>query len=314
MELDLNSRKIILIASIVSIAVLGAVFMSWLPNQIGRDLLSQTEQDISFVNERVRGVMVSLGGGTLVFLLVLSFLLIQTLREESAVLVRENLRQREYESDVSHKVRTPLTIIRGYGGILLEDDDLDENLRHKFLRIIVSESNRLNQEMDDLLNLTRLESGRIILNKRPVRIDDLMKESIEKVSKEAEERKVKIETKFPKEILEVDADEQKVVQAMGNLLINSIMRSMAGEKVLLDAKYTKEGVKFNVIDNGGTLSSEEISRLFDKFQWIEPERQKFVTGLELPLAKAIVEAHSGKMSVDSNVVDGSKFSLTLPMS
>jgi len=234
-------------------------------------------------------------------------------RKERAALAQKNLKLIAYDSKICNKLRTPLASIKGYATVALEDKELNEKEREEALKIIIDEADWLSRYIDELLDLTRIESGALWLNKKPVKIDALIQESVNRVSKPAEDRKVKIETKLPEEISEIRIDREKMVQALGNLLIASVMRSMAGDQVTLGAKYTEKGVQFEVGDNGEELSSEEISNLFDRIHWVESSQQKTVTGLELPLAKAIVEAHSGKMNVEGKAMEGSTFSFTLPM-
>jgi signal transduction histidine kinase len=270
-------------------------------------------QDIDFIYKQVSSAQAGIGAATLLTLLVLSLMLYRAGREERDKLARENFRLSEYDADLSHRLRTSIASIKGFAATLQEGSH-NQGEQQELLKIIVDESDVLNCAINDLFNLTGLESGRILLNKRPVRIDALMEEGLNKASKEAELRKVKFETRLPKEIYEVNVDEEKMVLALGNLLINSVMRSMAGGKVSLGAKYVKEGVQLEVKDDGEEVFGEEIPRLFEKFNWVErPGAQKNMTGLELPLVRAIVQAHSGKIGVESTMGRGAKFSFKLPV-
>jgi signal transduction histidine kinase len=271
-------------------------------------------QDIDYIYKQVSSAQAGIGVAALLILLGLALMLYRAEREEVDELERENFRLNGYDAEVSRRLRTAVTAIKGFAATLLEDESFSQDERQELLRIIVAESDTLNCEINDLFNLNRIESGRILLNKRAVRIDTLIKESLDKASKEAELRKVNLETKLPKEIYEVSVDEEKMVQAMGNLLINSVMRSMAGGRVSVGAKYVKEGVEIEVKDEGEEILRDEIPRLFEKLNWVErPGAHKNVTGLELPLAKAIVEAHSGKINVESSAGKGARFGFELPV-
>lgn len=270
-------------------------------------------QDVDSIYKQVGYVQIGIGMAMLSMLLFLALILNRVTRKERAALAQKNLKLIAYDSKICNKLRTPLASIKGYATVALEDKELNEKEREEALKIIIDEADWLSRYIDELLDLTRIESGALWLNKKPVKIDALIQESVNRVSKPAEDRKVKIETKLPEEISEIRIDREKMVQALGNLLIASVMRSMAGDQVTLGAKYTEKGVQFEVGDNGEELSSEEISNLFDRIHWVESSQQKTVTGLELPLAKAIVEAHSGKMNVEGKAMEGSTFSFTLPM-
>jgi signal transduction histidine kinase len=269
-------------------------------------------QDIEFIYRRVRNVQWGIGMITLALLFILATCLYYVSRNESAALSRENARLKKYDAGVCYRFRDPLACIKGFAMILAEDGKIPETERREFLTTIIGESDRLNRMMDDLLDLERLEGGAIRLNKETVKIDDLIKESVRRVESQAETGRVKVETRLPRQIHAVNVDREKMVQALGNLLIASVMRSMAGGQVSLGAKYDEKGVQFEVADNGEELSGEEIANLFNRFHWVEPGQQKIGTGLELPLAKAIVEAHSSKVNVQSKINEGVKFSFTLP--
>ena len=268
-------------------------------------------QDREFIYRQVKNVQAGIIIATLALFLAWFVALYRVTKSESLALAQKKAKLGAYEAGVCNKLRTPLTLIKGYATVALEDKELNEKEREESLKIIIDEADWLSRYIDELLDLTRIESGALWLNKKPVKIDALMQESVSRVSKQAEGRKVKIETKLPEEIAEVKIDREKMVQALGNLLIASVMRSMAGDQVTLGAKYTEKGVRFEVGDNGEELSGEEIANLFNRFHWVEPNQQG--TGLELPLAKAIVDAHEGKLNAESEVNKGLKFSFALPV-
>jgi len=268
-------------------------------------------QDIEFIYRQVKNLQVGIIMAALALFLALFVALYRATKSESLALAQKKAKLGAYEAEVCHKLRNPLASIKGYATVALEDKELNEKERAESCKIIIDEADWLSRDIDELLDLTRIESGALWLNKKPVKIDALIIESVNRVSKQAEDRKVKIETKLPEEIAEIRIDREKMVQALGNLLIASVMRSMAGDQVTLGAKYTEKGVRFEVGDNGEELSGEEIANLFNRFHWVEPNQQG--TGLELPLAKAIVEAHSSKVNVQSKINEGVKFSFTLPV-
>ncbi|MGA7158916.1 MAG: ATP-binding protein [Acidobacteriaceae bacterium] len=240
--------------------------------------------------------------------------------------------QREFVANVSHELRTPLTSISGYVETLLEDERtglfFTPQVR-EFLEAIYKSAKRMGRLTDDLLAMARVDSGEQKLRPGPVEVGVVIHEAQDAVAALAREKRGVVEIgEFPD--VEVVADLDAVVQVLSNLIENALNygvraesaaqeqegQAMDGALVVLSATNVPETeeVRFCVEDFGAGISSEHLSRLFERFYRVDKTRSRESggTGLGLSIAKHIVEAHKGRMWVESELGRGSRFCFTLP--
>jgi two-component system OmpR family sensor kinase len=218
----------------------------------------------------------------------------------------------EFVSAVSHELRTPLTSIKGYLESVLggETGPLNE-LQREELEIVYRNATRLQDLTNDLLTLTRLESGRIEIELRPLDLCGLLDELREELEPAARERRLDIRTDCG-HALEVEADGLRLHQALGNLVANAIKFSREDERVELRALGRDGEVLIEVSDRGVGIPADEVPRLKERFYRASTAGDAQGTGLGLAITGEIVERHGGRLEVESEVGAGSTFRIRLP--
>ena len=211
---------------------------------------------------------------------------------------------------VAHDLRNPLNVVRMTTQLLLEVEPSGEQ-RVKVLRAMQRAVLQMNRLIADLLEVVRLESGRLGLNLRETQACDILMQTKELCEQSAAESGVVLEIRAVDEGLYVRADTERVLQVLGNLVGNALKFTGRGERVTLGAVSAGQQVVFSVADTGPGIAPEEVGRLFDRFWQARTDRRG--VGLGLTIARGIVEAHSGRIWVESRVGEGSTFYFTLPV-
>jgi signal transduction histidine kinase len=219
--------------------------------------------------------------------------------------------QDEFISTISHELRTPLGFIKGYVTTLLRDDvDWNSETRAEFLRIVDDESDRLRELIDNLLDSSRLESGRLGMTCEPTRISALIRDTAERTRSAYPGMDLRLE--ISDDLPPVDIDATRISQVFDNLLSNA-NKYAPNSTVLIRAKNKKDFIRLEVIDNGPGIHSDHMSHLFERFYRV-PGNSNTVrgTGLGLYICRKIVEAHGGEIGVESEPNRGSNFHFSLP--
>ena len=220
----------------------------------------------------------------------------------------------EFVSVVSHELRTPLTSIKGALGLLA--GGVTGALPPKaaeMAKIAQNNVERLSRLVGDILDLQRIESGRITMEKRPCDIDDLMKQSVESVHLVAEGEGITIAIS-PCQAL-IRADRERMVQAFVNLLGNAIKFSRRGGRIEFAAERAGSIVVFRVKDEGRGIPNDKLETIFERFEQVDASdaREKGGTGLGLAICRSIVEQHGGRVWAESELGEGSTFYVQLPL-
>ncbi len=239
----------------------------------------------------------------------------ELLQEQMEKVKEANQKKTEFVSDVSHELRTPLASIKGFVSTIRSDKEMDEKTREDFLRIVEDESDRLTRIIEGLLDISRIEAGRLKMNIKQFQLTDMIFRNIESVQKLAKERNISIEQNIPQTLPLVFADQDKTAQIIINLLSNAIKYNKEGGKVIVSAGQDDGHVKVDVRDTGIGITERDLPHIFEKFYRAEKENvQAPGTGLGLALTKSLVEVQRGNMTLESKYGEGSKFSFTLPTS
>lgn len=212
---------------------------------------------------------------------------------------------------VSHELRTPLTSLRGFSELLLNKQFSPEQQR-KFLTIIEQESTRLANLINDFLDLRRIEAGRQVLRLDTFDIRALIRERVDTLPPSDTQQEVTLV--FPETGLLVWADEERIRQVLANLLSNAVKYSPNGGAICVEASQDGGEVVVSVADHGVGIPRDAIPKLFSKFFRVNQPQTKNIggTGLGLALVKEIVEAHQGRVWVESELGKGSTFYFSLP--
>ena len=220
----------------------------------------------------------------------------------------------EFISSISHELRTPLHSILGFTKLMLGDKVPDHKTQVEFLTIIGSQGEHLGKLIDDLLDVSRLESGRFEVRKQLLSIKDIIHDALESFYSLATEKGIVLSKKMPATLPSVEADGERLRQVMTNLLSNAIKFSPNGGEIIVKAEDRDDDLLLQVIDRGVGIPGKAIPHLFERFYQVESSMTRSVggSGLGLYITKQIIEAHGGRIGVESKVNKGSTFYFTIP--
>lgn len=219
--------------------------------------------------------------------------------------------QDEFISTISHELRTPLGFIKGYVTTLLREDvEWASETRAEFLRIVDDESDRLRELIDNLLDSSRLQSGRLGMTTEPTRISTLIRDTAERTRSAYPEMDLRLE--IDEDLPPAYVDSTRISQVLDNLLSNA--HKYAPEStVVVAASAENDFLRLVVKDNGPGIKTEHIPHLFERFYRVPTDNNTVRgTGLGLYICRKIVEAHGGKIGIESKAGEGSTFLVTLP--
>jgi two-component system phosphate regulon sensor histidine kinase PhoR len=222
--------------------------------------------------------------------------------------------RREFVANVSHELRTPLSLIKGYTETLLNGAMSDPDHCAKFLQIIDKHADRLTFLIEDLLTISKLESGQVILNLHPVYLHQVADLVIEDLRAKAEERQTLLQNEVPAG-LQIHGDADRLQQVLANLVDNAIKYGRPQGKVVVGARSLHEDIVEGwVADDGLGIPPEARTRVFERFYRVDKgrSREQGGTGLGLSIVKHIIAAHGGEVRVESDLGKGTCFYFTLP--
>ena len=226
--------------------------------------------------------------------------------------------RRDFVSNVSHELRTPLTSIKSYSEALAEGAWQDESIAPHFLEVIESESNRMIRMISNLLDLSKIDGGQIVLNKDYVDLKRVLNFILDRleftVANDPNGENYQIVREFTPRDIYVDIDQDRMTQVIDNLLNNAIKYSPDGGTVTVRLSEEQGFVKVSVIDEGLGISKSDAERLFERFYRVDKarSREQGGSGLGLAISKEVIELHGGQIWVESVEGKGSNFSFTLP--
>jgi len=222
----------------------------------------------------------------------------------------------EFIANMSHELLTPLNSINGYSGVLLyETVDILSERHRKFLEYISVSGNRLLKLINDILDISKMESGEVEVNYGEVLVNDVFKSVLGVISPLAKKKNIQLSSSIVPETFSLNADVFLLQQILLNLSSNAIKFTHDGGKVMLKAHLTENTAEFSVIDTGIGIPAEDIDKLFIPFRQLDSRlsRKYAGTGLGLSLVKRFVEMHDGDISVESEPGKGSNFMFRIPV-
>ncbi len=238
---------------------------------------------------------------------------IMVFRDLTRIKQLENTR-REFVANVSHELRTPLSLIKGFVETLLEGAKNDPELTSRFLKTIEKHTDRLTYLIEDLLTISRLESGQVLLNLQALDLRDEIARVKDDLQSRAEEKKIQVINEIPEHSV-ANADSDRLQQVFFNLVENAIKYGHNEGHVWIGAKpRPKDGmIEVSVRDDGPGIPPEGRERVFERFYRVDRARSRETggTGLGLAIVKHIVQAHGGEVWMTSAVGEGTTFFFTL---
>jgi signal transduction histidine kinase len=221
--------------------------------------------------------------------------------------------RRDFVANVSHELRTPLTIIGGFAETLVQDDP-PEDRRRQFAERILGNTRRMQRIVDDLLDLSRIESGSWTPNPTRVDLAAVAADVIAAARDAAGVKGIRLEASVHPRAREIWADPTAVRQVLGNLADNAVRHTATGHVAIFSLVRDDGGVTIGVRDTGSGIAPEHLPRIFERFYRVDPgrSREHGGTGLGLSIVKHLVEAHGGTVRAESTVGVGTTISVHFP--
>ena len=222
--------------------------------------------------------------------------------------------RRDFVANVSHELRTPLTIVGGYAETLVDDGDMPVVSRQTFLQTILSNTRRMQRIVDDLLDLSRIESGGWRPNPVWCRIPDVVADVMLAVKAAAQPKDIVVRADIAPDAERVFADPTALRQVLGNLVENAVRHTAAGT-VKVVSRREGETLTLSVSDTGIGIAAEHLPRIFERFYRVDParSREQGGTGLGLAIVRHLVEAHGGQVTAESSAGVGTTIATTWAM-
>ena len=225
-------------------------------------------------------------------------------------------RSREFLADVSHELRTPIAALRTFNELLVEGAASDPATRAEFLEASRAQLERLDWLAQNLLELSKLDSGLVLLDLRPDDVRSAVEQAVEQATPTARRRGIELHLALPKEAIRVRHDPVRIGQVVANLVGNALKFTGRGGTVDVAVRGTREGgAVIEVADTGVGIDPAELPRIFERFfrGSRASEARGSGSGLGLAIVRSIVEMHGGTVDVESHLGQGSTFTVTLPM-
>jgi len=223
-----------------------------------------------------------------------------------------NRMKSEFFSSISHELRTPLHSIAGFTKLMLQDKVSAPETQREFLTIIDEQSEHLGKLIDSLLDVSRLESGHFEIQKQRLSLKDMIHDAAHELYPLINEKGIVLSENIPAALPEVEADRERLRQAMTNLLSNAIKFSPDGGDIIVKAEDKGNELLVQVTDHGIGIPKEALRHLFERFYRVKTPAGVGGAGLGLYITKQIVEAHGGRIWVESELGKGSTFYFTVP--
>ena len=218
----------------------------------------------------------------------------------------------EFISTVSHELRTPLTAIKGWGETIRSVKDSDSEMLEKGIDVIVNESERLTELVEELLDFSRMESGKMSLKIAPIDITKELNEVLKAFSERSEREGIELIVEVGNNSIKIDGDKNRLKQAFVNIIDNSFKYNKKGGFVKVRLESTDKAVKIIISDNGCGISKNDLPRIREKFY--KANNSVRGSGIGLAVTDEIIKLHGGEMLIESKIGQGTQTVLILPRS
>jgi len=235
-------------------------------------------------------------------------------RQRQAVeqLERLNRAKSEFVSIVSHEFRTPLTGIQGFSE-MMRDEELGLEEMREYAGDINKDAQRLNRMIDEMLDLDRMESGRMTIHPEPMDLNAVVEEAVGRVRPNAPNHTLTVE--LQSDLPRIKADADRLTQVTSNLLNNAVKYSPTGGRITVTTRAEGDQLRLDVRDEGLGIPAEALETIFERYSRVDSQATKDIpgTGLGLPIVRQIVQLHGGKVWAESELGRGSVFHVLLPL-
>lgn len=234
------------------------------------------------------------------------------IRDASREVAAESSRE-EFVAHISHELKTPLNTLMMYSEALLGEDGRDEDFRTQGLNVIFDEAERMAGLISNLLSITKIEMGSLNIDRQRVKFNEFIEDTFRTIEKGSGNSGLSFHLRLPDDGIPVAIDKDLMRIAVNNLLTNAVKYNRPGGNVSLEVEDLDDAVRITVTDTGIGISREDLEHVFDKFYRSESDevRERTGHGLGLSLAYDIVQLHNGRLSVSSEINEGTQFTLEL---
>jgi signal transduction histidine kinase len=237
--------------------------------------------------------------------------LAQAFNRMSEELGRLERMRRDLVANVSHELKTPIAAIRAHLENLLDGVEPSDP---ETIEVMLAQTERLGRLVEQLLDLSRLESGEMPLHREPVALAPIVRQVVSEIGVAAKGKTVSIEPEIPEDLPPLDADPERVHQVLFNLVDNAVRFVPEGGEIRIAAHRRNGSIEISVADNGVGIAPEHLPRVFERFYRVDSARSRDEggTGIGLAIARSVVEAHGGHIRADSSPGQGAVFTFDLP--
>ncbi len=220
-----------------------------------------------------------------------------------------------FVSLATHELRTPLSNIKAYAETLAIHEGIDVEQQKEFCNIINAEATRLSRFVEEMLSVSQIESGSLVFDRRETDLERLLQDVVDHVRPQMTQKRISLEVKLPPKYPALRLDKDKFESALVNLLGNAAKYTPVGGQVRFEIELRGQNIEFAVIDTGIGINPEDQARVFEKFFRSSDNRVRDIegNGLGLTFTQEVVQAHGGRLSLESELNRGSTFTVTLPI-
>lgn len=237
---------------------------------------------------------------------------IESMLEE---LRKAEMLRREFVANVSHELRTPLTSIRTYAETISDNQEIAQETEEEFLRVIINESDRMTKIVQDLLELSRFDSGHTTMTIETFSVEKSLRDVYAAIALEARKRNHELNLELAWKMPEISGDRARIEQVLMNIITNALKYTPDGGKIDIYGGLSESNVWIRIEDTGIGIPKEDLTRIFDRFYRVDKARTRESggTGLGLSIAKEIVAKHNGSITIESTLGEGTSVTVTLPI-
>jgi two-component system, OmpR family, phosphate regulon sensor histidine kinase PhoR len=221
--------------------------------------------------------------------------------------------RREFVGNVSHELRTPLAGIKAIVETLQDGAINDKDIALDFLGKVNDEVDSLTQMVNELIELSRIETGKVKLNLQPLDLNSLISEAAARITPQAERKQISIITELKDDLPKTQAESERIQEVLSNILHNAIKFTPAGGEIRVKTFSSSNSVTVEIKDTGIGISADDLPHIFERFFKADKSRSNPGSGLGLAIARHIIKAHGGDIWVKSQEGKGSTFGFSLPL-